>query len=75
MEVVDRLYKHFKGRLYYVHNIAEHSETGEVFVVYQAMYPPYKVYVRPYKMFMGDIDPNRPDNITGQSKRFEQIIY
>nr|DAQ63797.1 MAG TPA: Protein of unknown function (DUF1653) [Caudoviricetes sp.] len=75
MEVIDRLYKHFKGRLYYVHNIAEHSETGEVFVVYQAMYPPYKVYVRPYKMFMGDIDPNRPDNITGQSKRFEQIIY
>lgn len=75
MEIVDRLYKHFKGRLYYVHNIAEHSETGEVFVVYQAMYPPYKVYVRPYKMFTDDIDPNRPDNITGQSKRFEQIIY
>lgn len=75
MEIVDRLYKHFKGRLYYVHNIAEHSETGEVFVVYQAMYPPYKVYVRPYKMFTGDIDPNRPDNITGQRKRFEQIIY
>lgn len=75
MEVVDRLYKHFKGRLYYVHNIAEHSETGEVFVVYQAMYPPYKVYVRPYEVFTGDVDPNRADNVTGQTKRFEQIIY
>lgn len=75
MDIVDRLYKHFKGRLYYVHNIAEHSETGEVFVVYQAMYPPYTVYVRPYEMFTSEIDPNRPDNITGQTKRFEQIIY
>lgn len=75
MEMVDRLYKHFKGRLYFVHHIAEHTETGESLVVYQAMYPPYKVYVRPYTMFTEEIDPNRPDNVTGQTKRFEQIIY
>ena len=51
-----RPYRHFKGRLYYVHSIGEHSETGELMVTYQALYPPYKFYVRPLLMFASKVD-------------------
>lgn len=32
------LYRHFKGKFYYVKDIAVHSETGEKYVVYQQLY-------------------------------------
>lgn len=59
-----RPYMHFKGKLYYVHDIIEHTETGELFVSYQALYPPYKMYARPLQMFAEKIEPSREDNIT-----------
>ena len=66
-----RLYRHFKGNLYYVQDIAIHTETGENYVVYQAMYGDYKTYIRPYEMFAEKIDKDREDNITNQTYRFE----
>lgn len=68
---VKRPYRHFKGRLYYVHNIVEHTENGEVLVSYQALYPPYGMFVRPIEMFLEEIDVNREDNIANQKYRFE----
>jgi len=65
------MYRHFKGKLYYVHSIARHSETGERVVVYQALYGDMNMYVRPYSMFNDVIDKDREDNITGQTFRFE----
>lgn len=66
-----RLYRHFKGNFYYVHDIAEHTETGEQLVVYQALYGDNKMYVRPLDMFREEIDETREDNITNQKYRFE----
>lgn len=66
-----RPYRHFKGKLYYVHSIVNHTETGEKLVSYQALYPPYNMYVRPLDMFMEKVEDNRPDNITNQIYRFE----
>ena len=72
MNIIEkRPYIHFKNNLYYVHSIVNHTENNEKLVCYQALYEPYGMFVRPLSMFVEEIDPNRTDNITGQSHRFE----
>ena len=50
------MYRHFKGGVYQIRCLARHSETGETMVVYQAMYEPFQIYVRPLAMFMEEVD-------------------
>ena len=64
------IYKHFKGNLYQVISIAEHSENAEKMVVYQALYGDYKLYVRPYDMFIGKVEKDKYPDIK-QEYRFE----
>lgn len=68
---VKRPYRHFKGNLYYVHNIEESIETGEKVVIYQGLYEPYDMYAKSLKTFMEEVDQNREDNTTHQNYRFE----
>lgn len=65
-------YRHFKGKIYQIRDIAVHSETGEIMVVYQAMYPPFGIWVRPLTMFMEKVDVQKYPN-TKQQYRFEQV--
>ena len=44
-------YMHFKGNEYRVLYIANHSETLEAMVVYQALYGEMKIWVRPLSMW------------------------
>ena len=45
------IYKHYKGNLYELIGIANHSETLEKMVVYKALYGDGELWVRPASMW------------------------
>ena len=51
MEIKVGKYRHYKGNLYEVIGVANHSETLEKMVVYRALYGERELWVRPASMW------------------------
>lgn len=45
-------YRHYKGNLYQLIEVAHHTETGEAMAVYRALYGERGLWVRPLLMFL-----------------------
>ena len=76
-----QLVQHFKregldlGTDEYVYEIigeAIHSETREKMMVYRAMYGEQELFVRPYDMFMSEVDHDKYPDVK-QKYRFEVV--
>ena len=56
MTLAKGLYRHYKGNLYEVMMTAQHAETEEWMVVYNAKYGDEGTWVRPYAMFVEKVE-------------------
>lgn len=68
--VIHGIYKHFKGDYYMVEDVATHSETREKYVVYRALYGERNLYIRPYEMFLSEMDREKYPDVE-QKYRFQ----
>ena len=50
------VYRHFKGKYYYVEDVATHSEDKSEYVVYRRLYDDHSLWIRPKEMFLSEVD-------------------
>ena len=70
--VEGELYRHFKGGLYRIVTIAQHTETSEGLVIYRSEEDPSKVWARPVVNFLSPVDKVKYPDAT-QDMRFEKV--
>ena len=63
---------HERNYTYEIITLAEHTETGEKFVIYKALHDTMKTYARPLKDFMSEVDKEKYPR-SEQEYRFVKI--
>ena len=71
-DMVGYRYRHFKGGVYVITDIAVHSETEEPMVIYKSFDAPEFVWCRPLDMFLSEVDHEKYPDVK-QCMRFERI--
>lgn len=66
-----QVYRHFKGTLYTIIEVAKHTETDELMVIYKNE---NNVWARPYEMFISKVDKDKYPFVK-QEYRFELIDH
>lgn len=66
------LYRHFKGKIYLVEDVAYDSETMKKVVVYRQLYGNKDLFIRDLDMFLSEVDHQKYPNVT-QKYRFEEM--
>jgi len=67
---INGIYRHFKGDYYIVLDVAGHSETKELYVVYRQLYGDGKLWIRPLDMFLSEVDHDKYPDVE-QKYRFQ----
>lgn len=70
--IISGVYRHFKGRYYFVNRTVIHSETKEILVEYEALYGNRGHYVRPLDMFLSEVDHEKYPDVD-QKWRFQLV--
>lgn len=71
-DMIGKTYRHFKGGLYEVIDIAVHSENAGVLVIYKSKKYPALVWARPLDMFLSDVDKYKYP-LARQDQRFVEV--
>ena len=66
------VYRHFKGKYYYVEDVAIHSEDKSEYVVYRRLYDDHSLWIRPKEMFLSEVDHEKYPDVK-QKYRFERV--
>lgn len=66
------IYRHFRGNFYQIVTVGKHADSLEEYVVYQALYGTFEVYIRSIQDFFVVLDKNQYQEAQ-QKYRFERV--